>query len=173
MSALLPKVAIDKGATSGAVEVIKRKDIRALFCARGLIGKPRRQTDFTPRRQQIKDTLLSIARAASGRAVTESTLTLMKSRRRIAFPEAGTTPIRTRLRQEFAIKKWGVGIKLHSSNREARMSALGQDIDDRSGDVRFTPKADIGFGSDYAFGAAAPAAWRYSQQSFAPRLSDI
>src|SRR6516165_7925882 len=79
----------------------------------------------------------------------------------------------TRLRQEFAIKKWGVGIKLHSSNREARMSALGQDIDDRSGDVRFTPKADIGFGSDYAFGAAAPAAWRYSQQSFAPRLSDI
>src|SRR6516165_2881868 len=107
MSALLPKVAIDKGATSGAVEVIKRKDIRALFCARGLIGKPRRQTDFTPRRQQIKDTLLSIARAASGWAVTEPTLTLMKSRRRIAFPEAGTTPIRTRLRQEFAIKKWG------------------------------------------------------------------
>ena len=37
MSALLPKVAIDKGATSGAVEVIKRKDIRALFCAAHLL----------------------------------------------------------------------------------------------------------------------------------------
>jgi hypothetical protein len=49
----------------------------------------------------------------------------MKSRRRIASPKAGTTPIRTGLQQGFAIGEMGFRAKLHSSNREARMSALG------------------------------------------------
>ena len=43
------------------------------------------------------------ARAASGQAATEPTVTLMKSRRRIALTKAGTTPIRMRLQQGFAI----------------------------------------------------------------------
>jgi hypothetical protein len=50
----------------------------------------------------------------------------MKSRRRIAFTKAGTTPIRTRLQQGFAIEEMGFRVKLHSSNRKAQMSALGQ-----------------------------------------------
>jgi hypothetical protein len=93
----------------------------------------------------------------------------MKSRRRIAFPKAGTPPIRTRLQQGFAggrvvpggggSTKWGSGVKLHGSNREALMSAMGQkqtsgkvrmmsalppiaDIAERDRHVRFVPKAD-------------------------------
>jgi hypothetical protein len=50
----------------------------------------------------------------------------MKSRRRIAFTKAGTTPNGTRLQQGFAIDEMGFGIKLHSSNSEPLMSALGQ-----------------------------------------------
>src|SRR6516164_2105334 len=42
------------------------------------------------------------ARAASVHAAAEPTITLMKSRRRIASPKAGTTPTRTRLQQGFA-----------------------------------------------------------------------
>jgi hypothetical protein len=84
----------------------------------------------------------------------------MKSRRRIAFTKAGTTPNRMRLQQGFAIDEMGIRHKLHSSNREARMSALGQkrtlrrvhlmsalppkaDIGRARWDVRFVPKADI------------------------------
>ena len=87
-------------------------------------------------------------------------ITLMKSRRRIAFTKAGTTPNRTRLQQGFAIDEMGFRAKLHSSNREARMSALGQkqtlwkvrlmsalppkaDIAENDWHVRFVPKADI------------------------------
>jgi hypothetical protein len=50
----------------------------------------------------------------------------MKSRRRIALTKAGTTPNRTRLQQGFATDEMGFRVKLHSSNRAARMSALGQ-----------------------------------------------
>jgi hypothetical protein len=37
----------------------------------------------------------------------EPTITLMKSRRRIALPKAGTTPTRTRLQQGFATGEMG------------------------------------------------------------------
>jgi hypothetical protein len=50
----------------------------------------------------------------------------MKSRRRIAFTKAGTTPNRTQLQQGFATGEMGFPVKLHSSNRQTRMSALGQ-----------------------------------------------
>src|SRR5215469_13853823 len=48
-------------------------------------------------------------RAASGHPAAEPTITLMKSRRRIALPKAGTTPTRTRLQQGFAIG--GIGFR--------------------------------------------------------------
>ena len=64
------------------------------------------------------------------------------------------------LQQGFAIDEMGFRAKLHSSNREARMSALGQkqtlwkvrlmsalppkaDIAENDWHVRFVPKADI------------------------------
>jgi len=51
---------------------------------------------------------------------------LMKSRRRIALPEAGTTPTGRDYSRDLRPAKWGSGIKLHSSNSEPPMSALGQ-----------------------------------------------
>src|SRR5262249_24760450 len=42
------------------------------------------------------------ARALSGQTVAVPAIPLMKSRRRIAFTKAGTTPNRTRLQQGFA-----------------------------------------------------------------------
>jgi hypothetical protein len=85
----------------------------------------------------------------------------MKSRRRIAFTKAGTTPNRTRLQQGFAASGMGLGVSLHGSNLGPPMSALGQkqtlrrilvmsalppkaDITERGWHVRFVPKADIG-----------------------------
>jgi len=50
----------------------------------------------------------------------------MKSRRRIAFTEAGTTTNGTGLQQGFAMDEMGFKDKLHSSNSELPMSALGQ-----------------------------------------------
>jgi len=50
----------------------------------------------------------------------------MKSRRRIAFTKAGTAPSSTRLQQGFATGEMDIRVKLHSNNRAARMSALGQ-----------------------------------------------
>jgi len=64
------------------------------------------------------------------------------------------------LQQGFATGEVGFRVKLHGSNREAQMSALGQkqtlqhvcgmsalppkaDMDQHSPDVRFVPKADI------------------------------
>ena len=64
--------------------------------------------------------------ASTARAITGTVIALMKSRRRIAFTKAGTTPNGTRLQQGFAIDEMGFGIKLHSSNSEPLMSALGQ-----------------------------------------------
>ena len=66
------------------------------------------------------------APAASGQAAADPAITLMKSRRRIAFPKAGTTPIGTRLQQGFAPGEMGFRVKLHGSNSEPPMSTLGQ-----------------------------------------------
>ena len=46
--------------------------------------------------------LLCCARALSGQAAADPAIPLMKSRRRIAFTKAGTTPNRTRLQQGVA-----------------------------------------------------------------------
>ena len=72
------------------------------------------------------------ARAVSGHTAADPAITVMKSRRRIAFPKAGTTPIKTRLQQGFAIDEmgFGLGVSLQSSNLGSLMSAL-------------PPKADI------------------------------
>jgi len=51
----------------------------------------------------------------------------MKSRRRIAFPKAGTTPNKDDYSKDLRPTKWG-----HGTNRKARMR-----------NVRFVPKADI------------------------------
>jgi hypothetical protein len=47
------------------------------------------------------------AHTAKGHAVADPAITLMKSHRRIAFPEAGTTPIRKRLQQGFPTDEMG------------------------------------------------------------------
>ena len=83
-------------------------------------------------------------RAANGHVMAEPAITVMKSRRRIAFPKAGTTPIKTRLQQGFAIDEmgFGLGVSLQSSNLGSLMSALPPkaDIAERCGHVRFVPK---------------------------------
>jgi hypothetical protein len=63
------------------------------------------------------------APAASGQAAADPTITLMKSRRRIAFPKAETAPIRTRLQQGFVIDEMGFPVKLHDNNLGPLMSA--------------------------------------------------
>jgi hypothetical protein len=65
------------------------------------------------------------ARAESGHPAAELAIALMKSRRRIAFTKAGTTPNRTRLQQGFATEEMGSGVKLQGNNLEQPMSALG------------------------------------------------
>jgi hypothetical protein len=83
------------------------------------------------------------ARAASGQNEAEPATTLMKSRRRIAFPEA----------QDYAdygfitagISDRGLRVQLHGNNPEPLMSALGQKrtferLDTMSA---LPPKADI------------------------------
>src|SRR5215469_9952125 len=47
------------------------------------------------------------ARAASGHAVAELTIPLMKSRRRIALPKAGTTPLGRDYSKDFRPAEWG------------------------------------------------------------------
>jgi hypothetical protein len=58
----------------------------------------------TPTRRTLLD---FCARAAGGHAAADPAITLMKSRRRIAFTKAGTTPNRTRLQQGFAADEMG------------------------------------------------------------------
>ena len=70
-------------------------------------------------------------RAASGHEAADPAITLMKSRRRIALPEAGTTPNGTRLQQGFVTGEMGF-----------RDQAAQQQF--RAADVRFGSKADIG-----------------------------
>src|SRR6516165_7064296 len=70
------------------------------------------------------------ARASSGHEVADPAITLMKSRRRIAFTKAGTTPNRTRLQQGFTTGGMG------SEHHFVRQQSSGPN-------VRFVPKADI------------------------------
>ena len=49
------------------------------------------------------------ARAASGQAAAEPAITLMKSRRRIAFPKAGTTLIETHYSRDLRSTEWDLG----------------------------------------------------------------
>src|SRR5262249_17885414 len=108
----------------------------------------------------IADIVLCCARAASGHAAADPVTTLMKSRRRIAFTKAGTTPNRTRLQQGFPIGGMGANRHLAQQQSRDRMSALGQkqtlqrilvmsalppkaDMGQHGLDVRFVPKADI------------------------------
>jgi hypothetical protein len=64
-------------------------------------------------------------RAASGHAMVDAATTLMKSRRRIAFPVLGTTLTTFRLQQGFAASGMGFRDQLHGSNLGPPMSALG------------------------------------------------
>jgi hypothetical protein len=61
------------------------------------------------RRNPITGFVGCCVRAASGQTVADPAITLMKSRRRIAFTKAGTTPNRTRLQQGFATGEMGFG----------------------------------------------------------------
>ena len=107
------------------------------------------------------------ARAVSGHAAADPTITLMKSRRRIAFTKAGTTPNRTRLQQGFTTGGMGsdhhfawqqsarlnvrfgskadMGLECALGPDRLRQSALPAkaDIAECDWDVRFVPKADI------------------------------
>src|SRR5262249_14053649 len=97
---------------------------------------------------------------ASGQTAADPAIPLMRSRRRIACPEAqdyANTPDYIR---DLPPAKWGSEAWLHGSKLELRMSALGQkrtsevqsmsalppkaDIAKHRRDVRFVPKADIG-----------------------------
>jgi hypothetical protein len=80
------------------------------------------------------------ARAASGQAAAEPTIPLMQSRRRIAFPKAGTTPTIKELQQGFTTGGMGSGVSLQGTNPKPLMSALGQKATSiAGGGVRFTP----------------------------------
>src|SRR5215469_9163227 len=85
------------------------------------------------------------ARAANGHAAAEPTIPLMKSRRRIAFPRLGLRRIGRDYSRDLRSTKWGSGIKLHSSNSEPPMSALGQKQTSRHLQPMsaLPPKADI------------------------------
>jgi len=70
----------------------------------------------------------------------------VKSRRRIAFPEAKDRAGRFDYSRDLRPAEWGSGVGLHGSNPQDRMSALGQKR--TSEQVRamsaLPPKADIG-----------------------------
>ena len=84
------------------------------------------------------------ARAASGHTAADPAITLMKSRRRIAFPEAQDHASHV-ITAGFTTGEMGSGVSLHASNPEPPMSALGQKQTLQS--VRpmsaLPPKADI------------------------------
>src|SRR5262249_24924273 len=67
------------------------------------------------------------ARAASGQVAAEPTITLRKSRRRIAFPKAQDHANPSMITAGICDRRNGVqGVKLHGINPEPFMSALGQ-----------------------------------------------
>ena len=63
--------------------------------------------------------------AATGHATADPAVNLMKSRRRIAFTKAGTTPNRTDYSRDLRPAEWGPNVILRSNNPQDRMSALG------------------------------------------------
>src|SRR5262249_44105409 len=66
-------------------------------------------------------------RAASGQAATAPTIALMKSRRRIACPEAQDHANSVSdYSRDLRPAEWGSGVSLRSSNPKPLMSALGQ-----------------------------------------------
>src|SRR6516225_9556918 len=70
--------------------------------------------------------VLGCARAASGHVV-ETAIALMKSRRRICLPQG--LALRPRWPDYISLlrsAKWGSEVRLHGSNFESLMSALGQ-----------------------------------------------
>ena len=92
--------------------------------------------------------------------MAEQATTLMKSRRRIAFPKAQDHANSADYSRDSRPVKWGLGVSLHGSNPEPPMSALGHkrtleglftmsalppkaDMVQHDRDVRFVPKADI------------------------------
>jgi len=89
---------------------------------------------------------LCCANAVSGQIVADPAITLMKSRRRIARPEAQDhANCVDDYSRDLQLAKWGSEVSLHGSNAEPFMSALGQKQTFRS--VRamsaLSPKADI------------------------------
>jgi hypothetical protein len=83
------------------------------------------------------------ARAASGHVAADPAITLMKSRRRIAFTKAGTTPNRTRLQQGFATREMRLNRHFawqQSSGPDVRFGSKA-DITRHPQHVRFTPKS--------------------------------
>ena len=78
--------------------------------------------------------------------MADPAIALMKSRRRIARPRVRDRAEDINYSREFRPAKWGSRIKLHDSNCEARMSAMGHKR--TLAPVRIMsalpPKADIG-----------------------------
>ena len=85
------------------------------------------------------------ARAASGHEVADPAITLMKSRRRIACPEAQDYANNPDYIRDLPMAKWGSEGWLHSSNPDLPMSALGQkQTSQQLGTMSaLPPKADI------------------------------
>ena len=119
------------------------------------------------------------ARAATDH-VAETVIPLMKSRRRIACPEAQDHANDPDYIRDLPQEKWGSEAWLHGSKLELRMSALGQkqtfecvcamsalppkaDIGRADRDVCFVPKADIAFGSRGARSQCGGAARAFAQ----------
>src|SRR6516164_5175271 len=129
---------------------------KAWYCA--AVARASRLGPRIPMRQTLSG---CCAPAASGHAVAELTIPLMKSRRRITAPKAqDCADLRSNYSRVLRQAKWGSGVSLHSSNSERFMSALGQkrtsehvqsmsalppkaDIETQQRHVRFVPKADI------------------------------
>jgi hypothetical protein len=67
----------------------------------------------------------------------------MKSRRRIAFLKAGTTPNRTRLQQGFSTGEMGISGQFAQQQSQAAHVRFGSkaDIQPRPTNVRFTPES--------------------------------
>src|SRR5215469_18903806 len=99
------------------------------------------------------------AREARGQTIAEPAIPLMKSRRRIAFPTAGScADFGCDYSRVLRPAKWGPTVILRGNNPHDRMSALGQkrtleyvsamsallpkaDIHRAGWDVRFVPEA--------------------------------
>jgi hypothetical protein len=95
------------------------------------------------RKPILGDVTACCARAASSQAAADPAITVMKSRRRIALPKAGTTPTWTQLQQGFAAAGMGSARYFawqQSSGPNVRFGSKA-DIGSASVDVRFTPES--------------------------------